>query len=478
MISRYLSMLSLTAFIVFLSLPLCGSKGPFGLEETVQEITSKTYSEARLTKNLLQKDKERLREQLRELKASLKDQEALLEESKKEYKDLVKKEGREREALKDEQETIQAIQGAVMAASREARDMLKNSPVSPEFKSRRQFLNQLLEKKYFPGMLDIRKLTGLWFAYMKDSGKVVKYQGEFIGQDGKEVLGQIVRIGGVGAVYRKDSNDRVGYLRHGPRGRTLVEVAGEPSWFVRQDLRDYISGQQNHLPMDISGGAVFKRMVHEKTWQEWIKSGGVLVWPIFFVGFLAFIIGCERVLFLLRIRSNSDRIMKTITELANRDKWEDCRQFCDKNKQYPTCHVLKSALQHLGTTQQVLENALQEALLRQLPRLERFLPTLSVLAAIAPLLGLLGTVTGMINTFQVITIFGTGEPKLMAGGISEALITTQLGLAVAIPIMLLHHFLERRVDKVLGDIEEKGSTFTLTLLKKEQIKAKDLEDAG
>ncbi len=477
MISRYMAVSGLIAVLVLLSSPLFG-KNPSGLDETVQELTSEIYSEAKITKELLKKDKSRLRQELKDLRDRLENQEALLEESKKEYEGLVEKGQKQRKALKEEKETIQAIQGAVMVSSREAREMLKSSPVSPEFKAKRQFLNQILEKEYFPGMSEIRKLTQLWFAYMNDSGQVVKYPGQFIDQNGKEISGQIVRIGAIGAVYKKDSNGRVGYLRHGPKGRSLVEVAGDPSWFVKQDLKGYISGQQNHLPMDISGGAVFKRMVHEKTWQEWIESGGFLVWPIFFVGFLAFLIGLERMVFLLRIRSNSDRIMKSITQMADKDKWEDCRQFCDRNRQYPTCQVLKSALQHLGTTQQVLENALQEALLRQLPRLERFLPTLSVLAAIAPLLGLLGTVTGMINTFQVITIFGTGEPKLMAGGISEALVTTQLGLAVAIPIMLLHHFLERRVDKILGDIEEKGSTFTLTLLKKEQIKGKDLGDAG
>jgi biopolymer transport protein ExbB len=464
--------------LVLIVSPGFAGKGISGFDKTVQDITSETYSEVQRTKELLQQDKAKLRQQLKTLKADLERQEALLQESKEEYQGLVEEENRQREALKDEKETIQAIQGIVMVASREARNMLKNSPISPEFQLKRQFLNQILEKEYFPGMSEIRELSNFWFAYMRDSGTIVKYTGVFIGQDGKEVSGKIIRIGGVGAVYKKGPNSKVGYLRHGPKGRFLVEVAGDPSWFVRQDLKRFIAGEQDHLPLDISGGAVFKQMVNEKTWQEWIKSGGLLVWPIFFVGFLALIIGCERVIFLLCIRSNSDRIMESINQMAERDRWEDCRQFCDKNKRYPTCQVLKSALQHLGTTQQVLENALQEALLRQLPRLERFLPTLSVLAAIAPLLGLLGTVTGMINTFQVITIFGTGEPKLMAGGISEALITTQLGLAVAIPIMLLHHFLERRVDKILGDIEEKGSTFTLTLLKKEQIKGKDSEDDG
>ena len=103
-----------------------------------------------------------------------------------------------------------------------------------------------------------------------------------------------------------------------------------------------------------------------------------------------------------------------------------------------------------------MENALQEAILREIPSLERFLSTLAMLAAIAPLLGLLGTVTGMIDTFHVITQHGTGDPRMMSGGISEALVTTMLGLTVAIPIMLAHTLLNRSVDNRIGQMEEKA----------------------
>jgi biopolymer transport protein ExbB len=103
-----------------------------------------------------------------------------------------------------------------------------------------------------------------------------------------------------------------------------------------------------------------------------------------------------------------------------------------------------------------LENILQEAILKELPRLERFLPALNVMAAVSPLIGLLGTVTGMIGTFHVITLYGTGDPRLMSGGISEALVTTMLGLGVAIPVMLFHAFLRRRIEHIVGDMEEKA----------------------
>ena len=113
----------------------------------------------------------------------------------------------------------------------------------------------------------------------------------------------------------------------------------------------------------------------------------------------------------------------------------------------------------------MIESALSEAMLREAPRLERFLGALKVCAAVAPLLGLLGTVTGMINTFQVITTHGTGDPRLMAGGISEAMVTTQVGLAVAIPVMIVAAFLGRRVRNLSQDMEEKGLALMGTLLR-------------
>ena len=96
--------------------------------------------------------------------------------------------------------------------------------------------------------------------------------------------------------------------------------------------------------------------------------------------------------------------------------------------------------------------------MHELPRLEHFLSTIGVLAAVAPLLGLLGTVTGMINTFHMITLFGSGNTGLMAGGISEALITTAAGLVIAIPLLLAHNYLSTKADGIIGDIERYSAT--------------------
>ena len=121
----------------------------------------------------------------------------------------------------------------------------------------------------------------------------------------------------------------------------------------------------------------------------------------------------------------------------------------------------------VAVSREVLESILQEAVLHELPSLQRGLAVLAVMGAVAPLLGLLGTVTGMIETFRIITVFGTGDPKLMSGGISEALVTTELGLAVAIPIMLLHTLLSRRADHILGDMEKQAVGMTNLMAREE-----------
>jgi biopolymer transport protein ExbB len=140
---------------------------------------------------------------------------------------------------------------------------------------------------------------------------------------------------------------------------------------------------------------------------------------------------------------------------ADRD-WQGCKSICARYTGKPVARVVAAGLEYCHMQREAMENALQEAILREIPPMERFLSTLGMLAAIAPLLGLLGTVTGMIDTFHVITRHGTGDPRMMSGGISEALVTTMLGLSVAIPIMLSHTLLNRAVDKRIGQMEEKA----------------------
>ena len=181
---------------------------------------------------------------------------------------------------------------------------------------------------------------------------------------------------------------------------------------------------------------------------------------------------------MLRTKTNVEKLITKIQRLAANGRWQECRQCCSDYGAAPVCRVLQAGLSNLGSNREILEQALQEAILKELPRLERFLSTISVLAAVAPLLGLLGTVSGMINTFQAITIHGTGDPRMLSGGISEALITTQLGLLVAVPVLILHHFLERRVDAIVGEMEEKSTALTVIMLKHRGIHSGMVDQAA
>ena len=439
-----------------------------GAAAEVSEDAEVAEAQARETAALVEMDQERLSAELKALKEKLNAAQSVLDGRQKRLQSLLFQEDELRNALEAQQDEIRRIEDAVFTSASKARTLLDRSPATAEHPERLEALVPLLSKERFPGIEGIEAVVGVLLGEMRDSGDIVSREGSILTKEGREQEARVVRIGSICAVYRLPDG-KTGYLDVQEEG-TLAAIPGDPSWSVIGRLEDYLSGETDHLPVDISGGTVFKRITKEKSLGDWIRSGGILVWPIFAVGALALILALERLFYLLSIRSNSDRVMTFVRGLIQKGEYDKIRDYCTGNKRFPTCRVFAAALDHIGSSQEVIENSIQEGISAIVPRLERFLPTLAVLGAVAPLLGLLGTVTGMINTFQVITIFGTGDPKMMSGGISEALVTTQLGLAIAIPIILMHHFLERRVDKIVADIDEKGTAFSLEILKEGAIR--------
>jgi len=203
-----------------------------------------------------------------------------------------------------------------------------------------------------------------------------------------------------------------------------------------------------------------RQITNKLTIMDRITSGGPIAWPIIIIGFFALLIVIERAIFLRGVHTNTDMIMGEVNALALNGKWRECDKLIKDKKGRPVYNVLKAGLGARAEERETLDSILQEAILKELPGLERFLPALNIMGAVAPLLGLLGTVTGMIGTFHAITLYGTGDPRMMSGGISEAMVTTMLGLGVAIPIMLSHTFLSRQVDHIIGDMEEKTVALT------------------
>lgn len=446
--------------------------------QQVVAVANQAKGNARETKAIVKREKIAVLGEKRALQKAIDSKQKRFNSLKEQYEKLLAQEKQLQEELATQAHELKTIDGTIRTSAKQARDYFHESLTTPEFPEREAILAEILEPEKFPGLVGIQNLLNLYLDELQTSGKVHRRTGPFIGADGTDKTGTLLRVGTFTAAYRLDDGS-LGFLRPGSDGSKLVAVQGDPGWKLSGMMDDYFDNGSPVFPVDISNGAAFTRLAQEqKGVYEWLSAGGLLVWPIILVGVAALFLVVERFYSLSRIRGNSDRNMKLILDMVYSGKWKECHTFCKEQSQYPTCRIIGHTLKHLGSTREIIENAFQEGLLKELPMLERFLPTLNVLAAVAPLLGLLGTVTGMINTFQIITVYGTGDPRMMSGGISEALVTTQLGLAVAVPIMILHHVLERRVDKIIGDMEEKGTGFAVALMKQGKIKKREESDVA
>ena len=428
----------------------------------VREDLGKARNEKALTRAEVAQKRTGLKQNLNLLKSQVKQENAALLADEKRLEAI-------REERLELERTIRAHTGHMKELDAVLRDFARDfsglaerSPYSAEDPERLVTLKDFLNKEKVLGIKDIRTLVALAFKDMAASSQIIRRKGAIVDRQGREVESEIIRLGNLTAIYHENGN--VGYLNMSPASGRLL-AAASPGWGVRRNLKTYFDGDADAVYMDISGGAAVKQLSRRTTFWEQIQSGGLLIWPILFVGLVAAILVLERLFFLGRVSQNTDKLMTHVTELVEAGDYKGAMDTAKSQSGRPTGNVLKAGLEQQGQPRDIIESSLAEAILKETPRLERFLPALKVLAAIAPLLGLLGTVTGMINTFHVITVYGTGDPRLMAGGISEALITTQLGLAVAIPILVITALLGRKASRIASDMEEKAMALIAALLK-------------
>jgi len=194
------------------------------------------------------------------------------------------------------------------------------------------------------------------------------------------------------------------------------------------------------MALDPSRGRLLALLVQSPSLEERIHQGGIIGYIILAIGALGLLIVLERFIVLTWLQTTINRQLKA---------WKN------PTENNPLGRILKVCRPEYDT--EVLGLKLDEAILKEIPKIKAGLATLGIFIAMAPLLGLLGTVTGMIETFQAMTLFGTGDAKLMSGGISEALITTALGLVIAIPLMLLHSFLSGKSNRLIHILDEQSA---------------------
>jgi len=196
---------------------------------------------------------------------------------------------------------------------------------------------------------------------------------------------------------------------------------------------------------------------------EFIVKGGPVMIPMILLAFVVIVLIVERYLYLRQINKGSTQFSVDFFRLWDAGNRVDAHTLAKKHDG-AIARMMAGALGSLERGKQAIREAMQEQALDEMPALNRFMSAIGTIGTIMPIMGLLGTVTGMIKTFEVITVKGTGDPKALAGGISEALITTQTGLIFAIPILLFHTFLAARIDRYLNEME-KNATRLLAGLK-------------
>jgi biopolymer transport protein ExbB len=282
-----------------------------------------------------------------------------------------------------------------------------------------------------------------------------RYAGKALSPRGRLESGQYALLGPV-ALFASDESPAAGVaeLQLGSPEPTVLALPPEFAPAIQQ----LVTTGAGDLPFDSSLGNALKiNATKDGLWTH-IRKGGPVMVPILLLGVASLLIFVFRWIAVGRVRrAGPEDLQAILSALAANDRTKATAHASSITG--PVGDMLHAAIDHARERKEYIEEVMYEKMLAAKPRLEKLLPFLALSAAAAPLLGLLGTVTGMINTFNMITVFGAGDPKTLAGGISEALITTEFGLIVAIPSLLLHAVLSRRVKGVLASMEQTAVAF-------------------
>ena len=338
--------------------------------------------------------------------------------------------------------SLKELFGVMQQVAGDSRARFDNSLTRIQYPDRGEFLENLAKKIGSSSKLpSLDEIERLWFELqreMTESGKVVKLSTTVISQDGTEAAQEVVRVG----VFNIIADGK--YLKFEPATGTVSELPRQPDQarFIDStaDLFEATSGKVR-FGIDPTLGGVLNSFVARPNLQERIQQGGLVGYLILALGAIGLLIALERMV-VLGIAS------RKVTAQLNSDS---------ASQDNALGRVLSVYEANRNVDTETLELKMSEAIFRETPALNRALLFIKIISVVAPLMGLLGTVTGMIQTFQAITLYGTGDPKLMAGGISQALVTTVEGLTVAIPMVLLHTIVSGRSKRIIQVLQEQSA---------------------
>lgn len=353
--------------------------------------------------------------------------------------------GDKRELLRDARGDLNELFGTLQGVAGDFLSTFEDSLISAQYPGRSEAVEAFIEKAGSTiEQLDVDEIETFWFYMqqeMTESAKVAQYNGDVTLPTGDTVNRQITRIGSFNAISEGDYLSYDGDIGH------LQVLPKQPDASIVASARALENATSGFTRVGIDptggvGGQVMANLVNFPSAQEQVQANaGTIGFIIIGVGVIGIILGFFRLLMLTLVS------VKVRSQLKS-DK---------ASKNNPLGRVLMVAESNPDSDTETLELKLGEAILQETPALESMLTLIKMIATIAPLGGLLGTVTGMIVVFQQITVYGAGDPTIMAGGISSALMTTVLGIVVAIPTIFMHTVVKSRADAIIHILEEQAT---------------------
>jgi len=429
----------------------------FGLANAQQDTTSSSMTE--LLERIQQgqaRDSREARQRESEFSRRKNEQQSLLNQARAERARQERNSARLENLFQDNQTKIVAARvalderlgalkelfGVLQTVSGDTQARFKGSLTDIQYPDRGDFLVQLGNKMASKNELaSIEDMERLWYELQREvteSGRVVRFSHEITTAAGEIMTVPVVRVGVFNIVFED------GYLKYDSTTTNVSELQRQPeqSRYTNstEDMLDATSGPVT-FGLDVTRGGILELLVESPTVGERINQGGIVGYCIIVLGFIGLLIGIWR---WFGLTSDSRKVTAQLKkDSASTDN--------------PLGRVLAAYESNRNADTETIELKLSEAALKEMPGLTKGLLFIKVISAVAPLMGLLGTVTGMIKTFQVITLYGAGDPKMMAGGISQALMTTVLGLVVAIPMVLIHTVVSGQSRKIINIIQSQSA---------------------
>ncbi len=337
---------------------------------------------------------------------------------------------------------LKELFGVLQQASGDARGQFETSVTQVQYSERTDFLLEFAKKMGQSNRLaSLEEIERLWFELQREmtsTGKVESFNTTVVNANGEEAVQEVTRIGAFNVV----SDGK--YLEFVPETGRLVELQRQPQSRYTNRIGDLTGASSGLFPigLDPTRGQLLGLLVQSPSLAERIAQGKTVGYVIISLGIVGLLMALWRLFVLSATSAKVNHQIKNLNQPTTNN---------------PLGRVLSASKEGGTEDLETMELKLGEAILRETPKLNAMLPLLKIIAVVAPLLGLLGTVTGMIVTFQAITLYGAGDPKLMAGGISTALVTTVLGLTVAIPMVFLHTLVSSRARRLTQMLQEEAA---------------------